>query len=274
MANFLFWNLNKKPLKEEIIQLCHYHEVDILILAESDLPESDLLDELNRDLTSEFNLPFNLSPKLSFFIRFPLDCFEPVLDEGGIAIRMLSPPIGLDILIIAVHLPSKLHYKEVDQVFECTRLIKTIEEAEHKVGHRRTVVVGDFNMNPFEVGFISSDGLHAVMDKRIAKKISRKVQGEKRNFFYNPMWGRLGDTSFGPPGTFFYNDSSHVCYFWNTFDQVILRPQILPYFKESSLEILSSVAGRSLLKETGTPDRSVGSDHLPILFKIEIEREV
>ena len=91
MATFLFWNLNKKPLKEEIIQLCHYHEVDILILAESDLPESDFLDELNRDLTSEFNLPFNFSPKLSFFIRFPLDCFEPILDEGGIAIECLVP---------------------------------------------------------------------------------------------------------------------------------------------------------------------------------------
>ena len=272
MASFLFWNLNHKPLKDQVVELCREHEVDVLILAESDVSEVALLRALNKDEVSKFRMPFNVSPRLRFFIRFPSDCFKSVRDEGGIAIRKLLPPIGLDILIVAVHLPSKLHYTENDQAFLCVRLAEAIREAEDKVGHCRTVVVGDFNMNPFESGFVSCDGLHAMMDKRIARKISRTVGGVCRKFFYNPMWGRLGDNSPGPPGTFFYQESRPVGYFWHTFDQVILRPELLQYFPDDRLEVLSKVAERSLLSESGIPDKKSTSDHLPILFTLEIER--
>ena len=129
-------------------------------------------------------------------------------------------------------------------------------------------------MNPFESGFVSVDGLNAVMDKKIASKMSRTVQGISRMFFYNPMWGRMGDTSIGPPGTYYYNDSSHVSYFWNLFDQVIFRPQLLPYFSEKSLEVIDAISEESLLAEDGIPDKTSGSDHLPIIFRINIEKEV
>jgi len=274
MATFLFWNLNRKGLKDHIVALCREHGVDVLILAEADIREVDLLEALNKDEISKFRLAFNPSPRLKFFVRFPSVCFKPVIDEGGVSVRRLVPPVGTDVLIVAVHLPSKLYYKEIDQVFQSTRLAEIIREAERAVGHSRTVVVGDFNMNPFESGFISADGLHAVMDKRIAQRIARTVQGKRREFFYNPMWGRMGDNSPGPPGTYFYSDSSHVCYFWNTFDQVLLRPAILQYFRDDSLEIPITAAGEPLLSEAGRPGERFTSDHLPILFTINIEREV
>jgi hypothetical protein len=49
-------------------------------------------------------------------------------------------------------------------------------------------------------------------------------------------------------------------------DQVVIRPAESPSFPEDQLEIVSSVGTVSLLAPDGTPDTTVGSDHLPIVF--------
>jgi hypothetical protein len=61
-----------------------------------------------------------------------------------------------------------------------------------------------------------------------------------------------------------------VHYFWQTFDQVLVRPSLLEAFPEEELRIVHTVGSRSLLKDR-TPgiDRRI-SDHLPLLFKLEI----
>ncbi len=183
MATFLFWNLNRKPLKDSIVSLCHEHDVDVLILAESELPDSSLLESLNIDTPLKFHFPFNPSERLRFFIRYPRNSLRPVLDEGGIAIRRFVPPIGLDILLVALHLPSKQYQTESDQAYHATRVAEAIREAESLAGHSRTLILGDVNMNPFEPGVVSSEGLHAVMDRKIALRRSRIVQGRRRDFF-------------------------------------------------------------------------------------------
>jgi hypothetical protein len=177
-----------------------------------------LLESLNKGKLAKFRIPFNVSPRLLFFIKYPSKSFKSVEDDGGIAIRHLMPPIGKNILLVALHLPSKLYQTENDQVFMAVRVAEAIQRAELKVGHTRTLIIGDLNMNPFEAGLVGADGFHAVMDKTTARKKSRIVQSKSRMFFYNPMWGRMGDESQGPPGTYYYNDSSHVSFFWNTYD--------------------------------------------------------
>jgi hypothetical protein len=47
---------------------------------------------------------------------------------------------------------------------------------------------------------------------------------------------------------------------------VLLRPDLLPYFDNESLEILTSDGEQSLLSANGLPDTSVASDHLPLVF--------
>ena len=135
-------------------------------------------------------------------------------DTRRLSIRELSPPIGEKALLVVVHLPSKLWQKDEDQIFSSAEITKIIDTAETKVGHDRTLVVGDFNMSPFEKGLVAAGGFHAVMDRRIAERGQRIVQGKRYQFFYNPMWGHLGDTGSGPAGTYFYENSSYVNYFW------------------------------------------------------------
>jgi hypothetical protein len=194
-----------------------------------------------------------------------------VFDDGRVSIRNLRPPNSVEVLIVAAHLPSKLHSDDQDQSYRIRQLREDLEAAEGQVGHRNSLVIGDLNVNPFEDAMVAADGLHGVMDKRVAQRLPRSVNGRSCDFFYNPMWSRLGDESKGPSGTFFYARGCLVSYFWNTFDQVLLRPSLLPYYDEESLTIPSHVDGREIL----TPDLAGQSspDHLPVVIKLSIERQ-
>lgn len=122
-------------------------------------------------------------------------------------------------------------------------------------------------MNPFESGVVSSEGLHAMMTKRIARAGSRKVSGENRPFFYNPMWRFFGERPDAPPGTYYYPASGKVIAFhWNIFDQVLLRPELMDCLKD--VRILDRIGPMPLLKDQ-IPVHDVGSDHLPVLFVLE-----
>jgi hypothetical protein len=272
--NILFWNINRKSLSGELRSLSQECDADIIILAESPLSDASVLKTLNVNRKRKYLLPLNLSNYLNIYARINREAVQPVTDSGGIAIRHITPPLGLDFILVAVHLPSKLHLDPVDHSLLSVRLSNAIYEAESRVGHERTMVIGDFNMNPFEDGLVSADGLHAVMDRTTAMRETRTVQGEQKRFFYNPMWSRLGDLSKGPPGTYHYTGSGQVCFFWNTFDQVLLRPSLLKYFSEEDLKVITKFNGTNLLSKVGRPDKSKFSDHLPIFIKLKTEEEI
>jgi hypothetical protein len=180
--------------------------------------------------------------------------------------REIRHPLGLKLLLVAVHFPSKLHRSSVSQTLFAARLSRAICAAEDRVGHANSLVIGDLNMDPFEDGVTAADCFHGVMDKQIVRENGRMVDGQKKFYFYNPMWNFLGDERTGPPGTY-YHRGGQVSQFWHIFDQVLLRPSLLPHYSPSAIQILTSIGGRDLLRE-GRIDTSV-SDHLPILLKLK-----
>lgn len=128
--------------------------------------------------------------------------------------------------------------------------------------------MGDFNTDPFEHGFVATDGLHAVMSKAIAERRTRRVSGIDFELFYNPMWSSFGDAGDTPCGTYYYEKAEHVNYFWHIFDQVLLRPSLLGGFSDE-VRVLTMAGSTPLLDGSGRPDRQNASDHLPILFNLE-----
>lgn len=270
--NFLFWNINRKPLQDLLAVLVREHSIDILILAECEINDVTLLETLNENQSPKFGIALNYIPsqRIKIFTTLPRDSFQPLRDEGNAAFRRLRPPIGEEILLVAVHLSSKMHLSDAEQAFNATRLGRSIREVELELGHTKTLVVGDLNMNPFEHGLVAADAFHAVMTKDIALRNSRTVSGEEKMFFYNPMWGLFGDNSRGVAGTYYYGSGNQINYFWNIFDQVLLRPTLIPFFNEENLHVVSVVGDKSLLDERGFPCSSFASDHLPILFQLAI----
>jgi len=116
---------------------------------------------------------------------------------------------------------------------------------------------------------VGTGGLHAVMSREVASRGSRTVQAREYDFFYNPMWAHFGDRGGRVPGTYYYDKAEHVTYFWNMFDQILVRPALLEGLGAESVRILTSVRGLSLLGPSGRPDKTIASDHLPVLVDLE-----
>ena len=273
MATFLFWNIARKPLRDEMRRLTERHEVDVLMLAESRLAPDDLLASLNGDGASwEFAAP--ISPlddtKIQLYTRLGQQHLQELFVFPHVTVRELSGPDFSSLLLGVVHLPSKLWENPEDQTVVCTELSRQLRAIEEIVGHRRLLVVGDFNVNPFEAAMLSPTALNAEASRRVAARGSRNINGHAYPFFYNPMWNFFGDATLGPGGTYFFSGSKRVRVSWNIFDQVLLRPDLLPHFDTSELDILTTDGQRSFLNRNGTPDKTNVSDHLPILFKLKL----
>ena len=181
---------------------------------------------------------------------------KPVYDTPRMTVRHFVLPGRDSILLAGVHLPSKLYTSDADQALLCVDLCRDLAFQEDKLGHARTVLVGDFNMNPFEHGVASSRGLNAVMTRAIAGRGSRIVDSKDHRFFYNPMWNHFGDSGPNPPGTYYYEGSPHM---WNMFDQVLVRPALLDRFVDGELRVLDAVKGLKLINNRKVPDVDVGT---------------
>ena len=265
----LFWNMNRRHRPDLIGRLAAENQADIVVLAEAGFDDGKpTLDALRGLVDSSFHEPPTDTPRLHVYSRHrTLDLQELFGDiRGRVTVRRLQFR-GTEFLLAAVHFPSKLHWKPEDQAAESGMLAMDLRQMEEQHRHRRTIVVGDLNMNPFEAGVVNASGLHAMMTRALVNAGSRRVQGREFPFFYNPMWGFFGDRTPGPPGTYYYRHPGHLSYDWNMFDQVLLRPEALPWFQDD-VAILTRVGDVDLLGRFGRPDPEVGSDHLPIVFRL------
>lgn len=270
MLKFLFWNLHLKDLQSRIATLVERYGVDVVVLAECAAPDA-VLANLDAVSGSRFAGSFTLLDRLCVLSRreYALHTLEEE-PAARVSMRQLILPSGVDLLLVAMHLPSKLHWSDASQAQNCPRLAESIRRQERWLGHSRTVILGDLNMNPFEPGVVSCHGFHATHSRRVAERQSRTVQGIEYPFFYNPMWGHFGDALDGPAGTYYDSGSEPVAYFWHMFDQVLLRPSLLSNFNREELRILDSDGLEPLTTKYGIPDTACGSDHLPIVFALDL----
>jgi hypothetical protein len=274
VITFLCWNLNRRPIHHRIGELARSRDVDVLILLECAIEVGDLLGALNEGNRPIFRYAPNRAEapeeSIKIFTRFPSEFLDPLEDGTRYTVRHLRLPMCTDVVLAALHLPSKLHSSESSQILACSQWAEMIAQVERRAGHTRTVVVGDLSMNPFEAGVVGAGGFHATMARAQALQGQRTVSGQQYPFFYNPMWGCFGERDETPPGTYFYDSSEHVSYYWNMFDQVLLRPSLVDRLSTTGIEIVTRAGAVSLLSANGRPDKSVGSDHLPILFGLEL----
>jgi exonuclease III len=272
MITFLLWNIRKQPLQKTIAQIASINGVDLILLLESEIHPTSLLSELNpvgKALYEYSPTPLNVCEKVQIYSKIPSQYLIP-FDEDERATSRLIKFSTMDILLVVFHGVSKTNFDEDSQSWEMANLARFISSAEKRAGHKRTILAGDLNMQPFENGVVSAGGLHAVMSRDIASKNSRTVQNREYTYFYNPMWGLYSNGDNCPPATFYYPSSNNKAYYWHMFDQVLIRPELLDYFKDDELRILDNDGVSSLLSRNRVPNKSDFSDHLPLIFKIDI----
>lgn len=271
MPSFLFWNVNNREVSTTLGQLVSEHPVDVLILAECAMSVAEVLLTLNPTTTADTVFSFSSSPdpseRIKIFTKFGSSCLVPFGDGKHHTARRVKFPSADELLLFAVHLPSRLMEDKIDLDEYARDVAAEVLQQESTASHSRTIVVGDFNMNPFSRGMISAAAFNAVSLKRIAKQGERNFKGRTRKYFYNPMWAFFHEEEARSPGTYFHDAPSYESIHWNIFDQVILRPELIDYLEPGSLKIISKCKDKPLTK--GVNQRPSPSDHLPIVFSLK-----
>lgn len=220
----------------------------------------DILSQQNVNLT-EYG---SCSERIKIFGQ--VESIQHRIDTDNAIIRIVNDK---DILC-CVHLNSKIYSgHEGFREILIEQIIKDIREIEKELNTENTIVVGDFNINPYDSSFIDARYFHGIPVYEESKKKSRIIAGKEYYMFYNPMWNLLGDSQ-QPYGTYYHGGNDTVNTYWNMYDQVIIRPALKDRFVNDSLKIVKETKTRFLLDHNGHPDKNI-SDHLPIVFEIKAE---
>jgi exonuclease III len=269
---FLYWNIAKKPLVAQISELARSEDVDVVILLECVMSAATIQQHLHH----RTGVPFHYSPLSSIngghlYTRFARALIAPLprATTPRTAFRVLRTVKAGEVLLVITHAPSRWTSDFDDHGLFCDKLSRKIRRIENRqLHHDRSFVVGDLNANPFDPGIAAARGLHGVMTRQIATRRPRQIHKSRYKFFYNPMWSVFGDDTPGPPGTYYHHSSKAHHLFWHTFDQLLVRPQLLPFLSKRSVRVLDTIGSQALVVSDRMPKGPMRSDHLPIAFEL------
>jgi hypothetical protein len=268
VAAFLLWNIGKQNRDLLIQSLVREHKIDVVLLVE--YYPSKTRSDLSNLLQSDGLVKRNTSERFGVFA--PLNHRMTVVTAaigGHVELWDWIPDSGMAGRIALVHGLERRNNDDGTRRVFFRRVADLVKEHETN-SHRRSMVVGDFNAQPFESAVLSSDGLHAIGIRQVDNQTDRLVRwGEVREpFFYNPMWRLYGHLPSLEAGlaTHYWQNGLPGELFWHMLDQVVIRPEECARFPEDRVKILASIGTVHLLAPDGTLDQSVGSDHLPVVF--------
>lgn len=261
--NYLFWNTGKSNIDNVLKKIIHSMSCDVVGLAEFDGDVKKILELINEN-SEEYVVVETGCQRINIIARKELKKVKHLQEDSYYTIKQIRHDKLGFLLIVFLHFPSQRNMEEEDYLEELRLLKADIEQAEKVCRHNKTVIVGDFNINPFDRPMVSATGFYSVNSRGVASKLDRTLRKEKYLMFYNPMWNLFGDFN-KPPGTYYYNKSSAVNYYWHILDQVIIRPSLIEHFEIDNLKIIHEVQGEELVTNEGHPKYS---DHLPIYFSI------
>ena len=261
-VKILLWNTRKNKINSMISQIIQQENADYISLVEYDDNLNELLALLNQD--GRVYMSYITIAADGMVALGKIRQVKPGPHEKRYSIQVVAN----DLIICCVHLSSKIFGNHEDkQLIEARSIVDKLERFEKMSGICNTIVMGDFNANPYEKTCLDAGGFHALPIRDVVKRESRIISDVEFKMFYNPTWNLLGDFNY-PPGTFYHNGNETNNPFWHLLDQVIIRPSLISRFNEKSLKIIHTVNEISITDVSGHPEKNY-SDHFPIIFEIE-----
>lgn len=273
---YLFWNINNKNLVQELVRIVLEKSIDIVMVVEAENLDSQYFISGLRKKGRYFDKKEVLSRKNGILLLADRNIIVSTYKEEK---HFTAYKIYVEhnrYLLVVVHLTSAMYCSEPardQRANELAKMIEKLEESCNKENEEQgkedyhTMIVGDFNLHPFSSGIIGAHGFHAVMDLNRALTGGRIIDGNRIRFYYNPMWNLMGRRDH-VPGTYYYEaDQDDRLFYWYTFDQILLRPELIDAFMWEEFEIIDRIGEISLLRNHRIYSEKY-SDHLPVKFAI------
>ncbi len=267
MCRIVFWNVNRKDLTSAVCDLVTATNADILILNECLQPIKGVLKELNASAKQSFYVPKYSKKESRFHCLCRIESMDLKELHNGFrtSIRRLMLA-GVEVIFGLIHGPDLRNYDEMNRTSLARDVMDEIQYIKDRRKHDRVILLGDFNLNPFDPAMNLAAGYNAMMTRDCIRGGQRTFGEKEYDFYYNPMWSLLGDGSEGPAGTV-YDTSGQGPYGWSLFDQVLLSHSVVDRFKR--VQILTHAGELNLIDSRGRPNSDIASDHLPILVELE-----
>lgn len=313
LTRFLTWNLQKKhtPIRQQVLQaLVLEYAFEVIVFQEaSGLPLTVELNGLGYE-------PVQLAgadPVGTVRIFLKKNTFQQLAlththdrDKKIVMVELRRyTSTAASFNVAAVHLYSKKGRSEREQLWRNHQLLLELHEWETNASStNRTILVGDFNANPYEANLRDPFLLRGQESRTLINQLQGPPLPTSQwlrsafGFWYNPMWYLLGDHE--PPtapgigaatravtGSFYFYSEGETP-FWNLFDGFMVRPALMEKVVHSELQILVqtgptpyfspslttsflqsyTVGPKSSRNPNNSPILAELPDHLPVTFAL------
>ena len=167
--------------------------------------------------------------------------------------------------IAGIHLAA-MESGESRRRYQIRNIRQMIEEQERIDKSSNSMVIGDFNANPYDYEIVGHDCFNAVLFKNLICK-SEMITWERRKIkrFYNPMLDCISEKE-KLYGSYYFHDENRPLY-WNCIDQVLVRKALIDYI--DNVRIIQKIGEVSLITTHGLINKKY-SDHLPLVVDLNI----
>ena len=185
MYRIVFWNLKRKDLTGIVCELAFATNADVLVLNECTVPIHKTLHALKSRVDQQFFVPKSNSED-----RFHCFCRKSALDLTEVhkgfrtSVRKLNLA-STPALLGLVHGVDIRNYDSDTRQSVAQYLADELRFVESEQGHNRLILMGDFNMNPYDRGMNLAMGMNAMTTRACVAPGHRIFLGKTYDLYYN-----------------------------------------------------------------------------------------
>ncbi|MDO6745516.1 hypothetical protein Q4553_13155 [Tenacibaculum soleae] len=259
---FIYWNTNNIKELLQIVDICNSEKPDIFFLSE--IEESNLEDDkelLKQNDYVHFSNPG--SSRVQIIVKKELNIELGLQNKYYTNVKL--PDFDLD--IISLHLPSQM-FQHFDALKEFIRDFR--KDIDLNIGipdEKRILLIGDFNVSPFDKPMIDFDGFSATNSINSRERITHL--GKNKALYYNPTWKLFSNSSF--PGTKYFkrpSGSSYDILEHHFLDQVVISTKLSREIKDEEIKVIEKSSKYKYYNQGSNV--ILESDHLPLSYKISL----
>lgn len=259
---FLYWNTNKSAEIGVIIELLRQESPDLFFLSETDKTLlANGFESLEGIGYEYFDNPG--CERVSILKKKELEVDLGIQNKYYTALKLGN----YETFVVSIHLPSQM-YRHMNSLKEIIRDFRA--DIDLYIGdsvEKSILIIGDFNVNPYEQPMVDFDGFLANNSTDSRSQITHA--GKSKSSYYNPTWKLYGRKKF--PGTKYYprpSASSYDIMEFHFLDQVVVSQCLLNNIIEEKIEIIEQIGDTQLLFD-GSKSIEI-SDHLPLSYQYKI----